>query len=103
MQNRHAYERWCLNGRQSVMDLLNKFWYTSLPPLGPRPRYHVEHIHADYAVLLRRLMKYEMFCLLVSLTVLEAVTDTTNVQVIQISWHVEYAIMANDAKFFMCL
>jgi len=40
------------------MDLLNKFWYSSLPPLGPRPRYPVEYIHADYAVLLGRLMKY---------------------------------------------
>jgi len=58
VQSRRAYEKWCITGRQSIMDLLNKFWYSSLPPLGPRPRYPVEHIHADYTVLLSRLMKY---------------------------------------------
>jgi len=40
------------------MDLLNKFWYSPLPPLGARSRYRVEQIHADYTVLLHRLMKY---------------------------------------------
>ena len=68
MQNRRAYERWCVSGRQSIMDLLNKFWYSSLPPLGAKPRYSVEHIHADYAILLLRLMKYvipQVVCTLV--------------------------------------
>ena len=58
VQSRHAYDRWCVSGRQSVMDLLNKFWYSPLPPLGARSRYRVEHIHADYTVLLHRLLKY---------------------------------------------
>jgi len=41
------------------MELMNKFWCSSMPPVGDVAKFDANNIHSDYRMLLHKLLRYQ--------------------------------------------